>query len=180
MDPIDHPLRLPDAMTDGVIVLDGHTLADAEAHWRGEDDEMLRRFDSPRKGSLEQTRGAIRRWMDARAAGGPMIAYALRQPSGELMGGCEARMRAGDTVDVSYWLFPAFRGHGYASRAMALLCAAVARVDGVRRIEAHIDPDNDASRRLAERCGFVESGVVEDGAWTGETSMRLLYVRRCA
>ena len=44
---MDSPLRLPAAHTDGVIRLDSHTLADAEAHVAGEDREMRLRFDAP-------------------------------------------------------------------------------------------------------------------------------------
>jgi hypothetical protein len=40
------PIWLPDALTDGVITIDGHRLADAEAHLAGEDAEMRLRFDA--------------------------------------------------------------------------------------------------------------------------------------
>ena len=40
---VDHPIRLPESLTDGEIILDGHVVADAEAHLR--DEEMLLRFD---------------------------------------------------------------------------------------------------------------------------------------
>src|ERR1700724_768036 len=93
---IDHPIRLPESLTDREIILDSHTMADAEAHLQGEDDEMLLRFGSSRRASLEQTRAAIRHWIDARDAGGPMFAYALRQPSRLLMGGCEIRRLSSD------------------------------------------------------------------------------------
>jgi RimJ/RimL family protein N-acetyltransferase len=178
MDFRDTPLRLPQTLTDGVVRLDGHTLADAEAHWAGEDEEMMRRFDSPRKGTLEQTRAAMERWIAARAAGGPEFAYALRQPVGLLMGGCATYPLAADRANVSYWIFPAFRGRGYVTRAVALLCEAVGRVPGLTWIEAHVDADNIASRRVAEKSGFVEEGTVVDEAWSGEPRTRLRYIKR--
>jgi hypothetical protein len=67
---IDHPIRLPELLTDDAIILDSHTILDAEAHLRGEDEEMLLRFDTSLRSTLEQTRAAIRRWIDARAAAG--------------------------------------------------------------------------------------------------------------
>ncbi|HZZ34229.1 MAG TPA: GNAT family protein, partial [Caulobacteraceae bacterium] len=151
--------------------------ADAEAHLAGEDDEMLRRFDATERSTLEATRAAIQRWIEARSAGGPMFAYALRSLSGELMGGCELRVLAEDRANVSYWVFPAFRGHGYATLALALLSDAAAGIAGLRQLEAHIDADNFASHRAAERAGFHRAGTVEDEAWTGATSTRLLYLR---
>lgn len=177
MKPEDEPVRLPASLTDGVIVLDAHSLADAEAHWRGEDDEMRRRFDSPRPPTLEEVQAAIGRWVEARAAGGPNFAYALRTPAGVLVGGCEMRRLGPGRANVSYWVFPSFRGKGYAARALRLLCAAAAEIADMRRLEAHIDPDNLASRRVAEAAGFGEAGVVEDKSWAGELSTRMLYVR---
>ena len=93
----------------------------------------------------------------------------------ELVGGGELRLAAPDSASVSYWVFPTFRGQGYARRALTLLCQAAARLDGVCWAEAHIDADNLASRRVAERAGFVETGVVKDQAPSGELVPRVLY-----
>ena len=38
-----------------MVLLDGHVLADAEAHLAGEDAEMLRRFEAPHAATLDQT-----------------------------------------------------------------------------------------------------------------------------
>ena len=72
------PMPLPPSLTDGVIRLDSHTVEDAEAHYAGEDMEMVRRFDGVEKAPLENIRGAMRRWIAMRAAGGPQFAYAMR------------------------------------------------------------------------------------------------------
>src|SRR5579872_610928 len=154
------PMPLPPTLSDGVVVLDSHTIEDAEAHHAGEDLEMVRRFDGVEKAPLEDIRGAMRRWIAMRAAGGPQFAYALRDLSGVLMGGCEMQRRRADTAHMSYWLYPAFRGHGYASRGLALLCAEAARIEGIETIEADIAADNLASRGVALRNGFVQAGTV--------------------
>ncbi|HEY4943853.1 MAG TPA: GNAT family N-acetyltransferase [Rhizomicrobium sp.] len=172
-------LNLPERLSDGAIVLDGHTMADAQAHWAGEDDEMLRRFEAPRRATLDEVRGAIGRWIDGRAQGGPMFTYALRTPKGELAGGCEVRWLATHALNVSYWLYPQFRGRGLAGRAMALLLDAVTAIPGAEQIEAHVDADNAASRHVAERAGFIARGtVVDDGAWSDSKIERVRYVRR--
>ncbi|MCX7585459.1 GNAT family N-acetyltransferase [Phenylobacterium sp. 58.2.17] len=168
-------LGLPERLSDDVILLDGHVLADAEAHLAGEDAEMLLRFEAPHAATLDQTRAAIGRWIAARSAGGPMFAYAVRNAAGELVGGCELRLAAPDSADVSYWVFPAFRGQGYARRALTLLCQAAAKLDEVCWAEAHIDADNLASRRAAERAGFVETGVVHHRGPSGALVPRVLY-----
>lgn len=175
---IERPIRLPEALTDGVIRLDSHTVADAEAHMLGEDDEMRKRFESPRRATLDETRAAMQRWIDARAAGGPMFAYALRQPTGVLMGGCEIRLLATDSANVSYWIYAQFRELGYAIRALTLLSDAAAEIFGLDQLEAHVDEDNAASRATAIKAGYVEAGTVEDESDFGPPITRILYVRR--
>jgi RimJ/RimL family protein N-acetyltransferase len=176
-DPDPPLLRLPDRLGDGVVLLDAHRIEDAEAHLQGEDAEIRRRFDAERPATLEETRRAMARWIEGRAAGEPMFAYAVRLPSGQLIGGCELRMRSATGANLSYWVFPRFRGRGYALRAVALLCDAAAHIRGLERLEARIAPDNKSSRRAAEKAGFKEAGMVEEKAWTGAVSMMTLYVR---
>ena len=169
--------QLPDSMSDGIVRLDPYRIEDAEEHHLGEDEEMRRRFDADRPATLEETRRALERWIAGRAAGGPMFAYALRDPSGRLMGGCELRMRSADSANVSYWLFPAFRGRGYAVRALDLLSAAASELAGLNRLEARISPDNHASLRMAERAAFVYAGTEQEKLPTGAFRTMLLYVK---
>ena len=43
------------SLTDGVVLVDALTAADAEAHWAGEDEEQARRFGwYPERSSIEQ------------------------------------------------------------------------------------------------------------------------------
>lgn len=176
MDAALPPIRLPDVLRDGDLLLDGYRLDDAEVHWQGEDDEMRRRFDSRRPATLDETRSVMQRWMDARANGGPVV-YAIRQAPHGLIGGCELRLISAERANISYWLYPQHRGRGFAFRAVSLLCGAASAVNGLVQLEAHIEPDNAASRRLAERLGFVEVGTVDDTAWDGVVGTRLLYTR---
>jgi RimJ/RimL family protein N-acetyltransferase len=49
---------------------------------------------------------------------------------------------------------------------------------GAKQIEAHVDADNIASRKVAERAGFVEDGtVIDEAAWGEGTFARIRYVR---
>jgi RimJ/RimL family protein N-acetyltransferase len=170
-------IRLPESLDDGTLLLNVHRVEDAEAHLEGEDEEMRSRFDAVRPATLEETRRAMRRWIEGRRTGAPMFAYAIRQRSGRLIGGCELRMRSPVSANVSYWIFPQFRRRGYALRALSVLCEAASSVDELERLEARVAPDNVASRRVLDKANFVESGTVEEIAWTGKASMMLLYVR---
>ncbi len=169
-----HPIRLPDTLTDGIVTLNEHRLEDAAADLAGEDDEIRRRFDGGRPTTLPEAQDAIRRYQARRVAGWPEVTYALRLPDGTLVGGIEIRRPTADAADIGYWVFPAFRGHGYARRALRLLCEAAARhIDGLAEITAHVEPDNGASLRTAEAVGFRRAGeVTENGV------LRLRLVRR--
>lgn len=177
-DPEPAPLlRLPDVLTDGGLRLDSHTLEDADAHWVGEDEEMRRRFESPVRPTLVQVQGAIQRWIEARVAGTPMFAYAVRLRDGPLIGGCELRRHSLELASVSYWIYPSFRQKGYAIRALTLICDAALALEGLDRIEAHIDPDNGASRAVVLKSGFVPCGTIEDESDLGPAITRDLFVR---
>jgi len=177
MDEALPPIRLPDSLRDGDLLLDSHRLDDAAAHWEREDDEMRRRFDSRRRATLDEMRFAMQRWIDGRANGGPMFAYAVRQAPHGLVGGCEIRLITAERANISYWLYPEYRGRGLAFRAVSLLCNAASSLEGLAQLEAHIAPDNGASRSLAERLGFTKTGLAEEEAWDGVKSIVMTYVR---
>lgn len=171
------------ALSEDLIRLDAHTLADAEAHVAGEDHEMRLRFEAPdpdNPATMDHFRDVLRKWIAAHAAGAPTIVYAVRRLSGELIGGAEIRRPTPACVDVSYWIYPAYRGRGYATRALVLLCRIAASTPGVGQVEAHIDPDNLASRRTAEAAGFLELGLVEERWRSGAVGARVRYARLMA
>jgi RimJ/RimL family protein N-acetyltransferase len=169
-----HLIRLSASLTDGVVMLDEHRLEDAADDLAGEDNEIRRRFDGGRPTTLAEAKDAIRRYQARRVAGWPEVSYALRLPDGTLIGGIEIRRPSAEGADIGYWVFPTFRGHGYARRALELLCEAAAReIDGLVEISAHIEPDNVASLRTAEAVGFRRAGEVTENA-----VLRLRLVRR--
>jgi len=82
-----------------------------------------------------------------------------------------------NALNISYWCYPQFRGRGFVGRAVTLMLGAVSAT-GAEQIEAHVDADNIASRKVAERAGFIEDGTVVDDAASGEgTSTQVRYVR---
>ena len=61
---------------------------------------------------------------------------------------------------VSFWIAPEARGQGVAAEALWLLAGWAFGSLGLARLELFIEPDNIASRRAAERCGFVREGLL--------------------
>ncbi len=63
---------------------------------------------------------------------------------------------------MSYWVFPQFRGRGFASSAVRLVCGWAFEQLRIARIELYIEPDNVESRKVARRAGFSEEGVLRE------------------
>jgi RimJ/RimL family protein N-acetyltransferase len=98
--------------------------------------------------------------------GGPTRTFATRDAAtSRLLGGCELRVQPDGSAHVSYWTSAGERRRGYATRALALLLHYGNSI-GVTRFEAHIAPDNLASRRVSEKTGFrcVGRFTDEEGA----------------
>ena len=133
-------------------------MADAEAHWAGEDDEHARRFGwYPKRSTLEGVSKFLaeteRQWRE----GGARRTWAIRQAStGVLVGGCEARLKDDGTAHLSWWIFAQYRRRRFASRGVRLMISYAARTLGVRHFVAFVEPDNLASRGVAVNTGLVE------------------------
>jgi len=90
-------------LSDGVVVVDCLTVADAYTHWAGEDDEHARRFGwYPRRSTLDGVRTFIlegqRQWRE----GGPRRTLATRMADTRtLVGGRETRLQPDGTAQVS-------------------------------------------------------------------------------
>ena len=67
-------------------------------------------------------------------------------------------------AEIGYGIDEEFRGKGYATEAVAAAVSWALDQPGVTRVEAETEPDNKASQRVLEKCGFIPNGVVgEEG-----------------
>jgi len=67
-----------------------------------------------------------------------------------------------DHAELGYWIIPDQRGNGYATEA-ADLCLKHAFDDrGLNKVIARVFKGNDASKRVLEKLGFEEEGVLRD------------------
>ena len=72
--------------------------------------------------------------------------------------------RADGSVEIGYGISEESRGRGYAAEAVAAATAWALKQPGVCRVDAETEPDNRASQRVLEKCGFVPSGIMgEEG-----------------
>jgi RimJ/RimL family protein N-acetyltransferase len=63
------------------------------------------------------------------------------------------------SAEAFYWLSADARGRGVATRALTLV-AGWAFALGIERLFLLVHPENEASHRVAQRCGFSREGVL--------------------
>jgi RimJ/RimL family protein N-acetyltransferase len=95
---------------------------------------------------------------------GDALNFALVQPYDQdvVLGAIsldEVRLDQGCAA-VGYWLAPGARGRGAAADAVRLLARWAFAELGLARLELTCGPDNEASQRVAERCGFSREGLL--------------------
>jgi [ribosomal protein S5]-alanine N-acetyltransferase len=124
---------------------------------------------------------AMRRAVTRRARLGTSVPLAVRV-EGRLAGQVtldnivRGAMRGGH---LGYWIDRRVAGHGMASLAVALVCDHAFGAVGLHRVEADIRPENLPSRRLVERLGFRQEGLLRryldiDGDWRDHLAYALL------
>ncbi|MFF3224535.1 GNAT family N-acetyltransferase [Nocardia suismassiliense] len=153
-------------ISDGVIALRPITVADAEAHLAGEDDELARWLNGGR-GTLETVvrhfDRCVRRWQDN--AAGRTFAV-LDVASGTLVGTVDVHTRQPYLIDrqanLAYGIYPDWRKLGYATRAVELACRFLAESGLADEAVIRVDPENHASAAVARRAGFEYSHTSED------------------
>ena len=146
-------------LTDGVVRLRPLTFEDAAEWLAGEDEELIRGFESPRPSTRDDVTRAIERWTESWRTGGPVRQWAICDIAGSpILGGVEIRRLEGSEVNLSYVVFPPARRRGIAVRAarLALDYAAArmgARVAVIKALEGNV-----ASLGVARRLSAVEIG----------------------
>ncbi len=72
---------------------------------------------------------------------------------------------AARSTEVSYVVAPGARGYGVAAEAVDAIAIALLLEHGFQRIELRIAPGNTASRRVAEKAGFVYEGLQRNAGY---------------
>jgi RimJ/RimL family protein N-acetyltransferase len=131
-------------LTDGVVSLRPPLPGDAKALVEGRDDEFFKWLGP----GTEEPNPFACIWAGDQLVG--WIDYDV-----------ERDWLAHGEVNVGYYLFPAARGKGYASRAVELLLLYLDRETEYEVATLLIHGDNGRSLRLARRLGFEAKGEVE-------------------
>lgn len=69
-------------------------------------------------------------------------------------------------TEIGYGILEEYQGKGYATEAVGAVTAWAFRHPGIKAVEAEAAPENRASQRVLQKCGFVPTGE------TGEEGIR--------
>ena len=179
----------PVTLIEGDIRLRPLRVRDARA-WRevrGRNAEWLAPWDAtlPSEGAFEgeapPTFSAMVRRMNREARAGRMLPWALDVDGvfrGQVtVGGIAMGSLRGGYI--GYWIDQEVAGRGIMSTAVAMACDYLIGECGLHRIEINIRPENEPSRRVAEKLGLRNEGIRADylhinGRWCDHVSYILL------
>ena len=153
---------------DGLLAVFGD--ADALRYWSHgplADREAARRY----LGDIEAGRrdGSFYQWGIAEAASDRLVGTVT----------ITAWDRENRRAEIGFILHPSMQGRGLASEAVRTSLAFAFGPMDLHRVEADVDPDNEASLRLLERIGFKREGVLRErwftfGTWKDTVLLGLL------
>jgi RimJ/RimL family protein N-acetyltransferase/8-oxo-dGTP pyrophosphatase MutT (NUDIX family) len=168
-------------LTDGEVTLRPWRDEDVTEAVAGHDEVIAHWFGWPVDGvTPERMQRAIRDWRASFAGDRSVVGFAI-EDRGTLAGSVDVRRRDSGVGELSWALYAGRRGRGVATRAVRLL-ADWALTDvghsglGYSRVEAKVEPDNEASLRVATRAGLRREGVRRVEPGTGDRAETTSYV----
>jgi RimJ/RimL family protein N-acetyltransferase len=152
-------------LRDDVVVLRPWRDADVPAKFAAFSDPLVQRFSWPQTAPYtEADAWAHHREHERAWLAGTGAEFAAVEPTDDtaLLGGASIYdIEAGQgRACVGYWLAPHARGRGVATRAVLMLARWAFEDLKIQRLQLTCGPDNEASQRVAERCGFTREAVL--------------------
>ena len=155
-------------LTDGVIFLRPLHLGDAVDHLAGDDEEMAKWLGGGRS-TLATVEGYITSCAEHWRTNGPRRAFGIFDcPTNRLIGSIEANLAyrlepvAPGQVNVSYGVFPGWRGRGIAGRALDLMSLYLRSFTDLHQMVVRVACENTASLRVVEKAGFQFLGIFDE------------------
>ena len=149
----------------GTLRLRPATLADACEWLAGEDDELARWFEFPRRSTLEDTESAIAGWSESWRIGGPVRCWAICDvATAAIAGGIELHRLDENDVNLSYFVFASWRRRGIATAAAELALEYAATAMHASRAVIKVLEGNTASLAVARHLNAQLVGTMPSDA----------------
>lgn len=155
--PLSEVLLMPLPLQTPRLTLRSPRVEDAEALLAvSGDPEAMRYVGDGRTRNLEELRGAIARGIVLESERGFNMFIVVRRTDGQVLGDCGLSIwgPTGET-EIGWRFAKEHCGQGFAQEAAREVLRFAAEEVGLRRLISVIHPENLASRKLAERLGFV-------------------------
>lgn len=153
---------------------------DFEAIFRLQSDPAVMRFIRAAETDRQVVSERVKFWVDYQASHpGYGVWIVEERHIRQLVGYCvlrESEWQAGNDPEIGYVVAPGQWGKGFATEIAENLCRyAYAHFDADQLL-AFIDPSNEASRRVLEKCGFEADGLYQMKDYEGK-SLRFRRLR---
>lgn len=173
----------PDELSDGALRLRSWRFDDvACVEQASQDPDIPKGTTVPTRYSPQEGLAFIRR-QHSRLTAREGVSLAITQADGDVAIGLivlSARPQAG-VAGIGYWIVPAVRGRGLATRAIGLMTAWGLDGLGFARVEAWVQPGNTASRLSLEKNDFALEGRLRSFLeFDGKRADVLVYSRLAA
>lgn len=163
-----HSSLLP--LQDGGVRLRRLRADDASAYAEGTKDAGVRRYGHLPESeyTAESVREMITRDIDLGLEDGSLAVLAIADAASDVFAGSLVLFDVtGHSVEVGFWVHPAYRGRGITAAALRL-AAQFASNSGLRELTARTLPENTASQRVLEAAGFTQTGVATGTTPSGQ------------
>jgi RimJ/RimL family protein N-acetyltransferase len=133
------------------------------------DPQTARWFGVPQPYLREHALTHVERNVPGRWARGVEAVFAIADAADAYAGSVDLRIRPDDpgVGEIGIVVSPRSRGRGYAGAAVREICRWGFAELGLARIEWRAEVGNDASRRVAEKAGFMVEGLMRQALRTG-------------
>jgi RimJ/RimL family protein N-acetyltransferase len=164
---VETQLVEPATPGDEIIFLRPLTREDAAVHLAGED-EAIARWLSGGASTPATVSNYIARCQQNWQTGGPLRAFGIfSRRTGQLIGSIEANLTpppplTSGQVNVSYSVFPAWRGQEIALRAIQLMVDYLRNTTDAREVVIRIAAENGPSLRVLEKSGYPFAGFIDE------------------
>jgi ribosomal-protein-alanine N-acetyltransferase len=159
-------------LTTDRLILDRTVEADAERLFLlRSNDEVMRYVERPRPQNIDDALDNIRS-MDQKIMDNEAIAWAIRLKGNPDLIGVIGYWRAKPEhyrAEVGYMIMPEYWGSGITSEALQAVLQYGFTAMELHSVEADINPDNEASRKVLQKAGFKsEAFFRENYFWQGK------------
>lgn len=128
------------------------------------DPQVMRYFGSPPMTAPDEATQRVAGFTESfQEQSGIRWAITLRE-SGEFIGSCGfwRLVKAHFRAEIGYELAPEWWGQGLMPEALSAALSFGFTIMGLHSVEAQIDPENNGSRRVLEKLGFVQEGYFRE------------------